>query len=147
MSASQIHKLRLRSNAFVANLDNIKTKIVEGNTYLENLNKQQLRNHKLADDSEMKHGLSKSYAAWKAENFASSYDGGLPNFFLTGNLFRNMFIKVSKSSYVINSKVDYAAGLVSYFGQGFGIAPSNHQKAQKNTTDRLRIEYKTLVLK
>ena len=138
MSASKIHILRKRSEAFVANLDATINNIVHENKDLTELNKQQLRDSKLADGTAIKQPLNTSYAAWKKANYSSSFLKGKPNFLLTGDLFSTLGIKAKGDQYVIYATVPY--------GAAFGIAPTNQPTAQKITTDLLRTEYIKKVL-
>lgn len=146
MGASDIHKLRLRMDAFVGNLDRYVEKVVNYNSDLENLNKDQLRKSTLADGNSMKRPLSPGYAAWKSKMHPSSFGSGDPNWLLSGDLFRNIGITAKGKKYKIISLVPYAAWLIKEFGEGFGIAPKNHPKAQEITTRLLRQEFITNVL-
>ena len=146
MSASQIHILRLKSNAFVANINHTIEKIVNNNEDLKLLNQKQLKSSLLADGSPMKHPLSPAYAAWKSQYYPSSFGDGNPNWFLTGSLFKQMTIKAKGEKYKVTSSAPYAANLINRFGDGFGIAPYNHPAAQNITTRLLLVEYKAKVL-
>ena len=142
-----IAELRKRSNSFVSNLDVILGRIVTDNEALEELNKQQLRASKLANDQRITPDYKPSYSNWKHEVYPGSWNGGRVNLFLTGDLYKNMEITYKGDQYEILSLLPYVAKLEDKYGSEiFGIAPSNQQKAQQITTTLLSEEFKKQVL-
>jgi len=142
-----IAELRKRSDSFVNNIDAIIERVVNFNSDLEQLNKDQLKDSRLSNDSAIIPDYSPGYAAWKSQMFRSSFGDGRVNLFLTGDLYNNMDIKVRGKQYEITSTVPYVRQLsVKYSDKIFGIAPSNQQKAYRVTNSLIAIEYKKLVL-
>lgn len=142
-----IAELRQRSNKFVKQLPKTIEKAVNYNEDLEQLNKDQLKQSKLSNDSSINPPYSAPYAHWKSKYHASSYGDGKVNLFLTGKLYNNMDIKVKGNQYEIVSLVSYAAKLIRKYSKFiFGIAPSNQDKARAITTKLLADEYRIKVL-
>ena len=141
-----IQELRKRSNDFVANLDNHIASVVNFNIELEELNRKQLRESKLATDQAITPPYKRRYAMWKQHYYPSSYTGKV-NLFLTGDFYESLEIRARAGEYSITSEVEYARDLAIKYGQITGIAPSNQAKAQEITAKLLAEKFKTLVLK
>jgi len=143
----KISELRKRSNKFVSELDSIIEKAVNYNEDLEQLNKQQLKASKLANDQSISPKYSPGYAAWKSMMYPQSFGDGKVNLFLTGDMYNNMEIKAKGREYKIISMLPYVAGLIrKYSDKIFGIAPSNQTKAKEITSNLIAMEYKKRVL-
>lgn len=142
-----IAELRIRSDAFIANLPATIERIINFNEDLEQLNKDQLKKSKLSNDSDITPDYSPGYAMWKSQFYPSSFGSGKVNLFLTGDLYKNMDIKVKGNQYQILSTVPYVPKLARKYGDMiFGIAPSNRQKAYTITNALIAKEYKERVL-
>lgn len=140
-------ELQKRSNAFVSNLDSIIADVVNFNVEIEELNRKQLRESKLADGKPISRPYSRRYAMWKQHFYPSSYTGKV-NLLLTGSLYESLEIRAKgKSEYAINTDVPYAADLYDKYGNFLGISPENQPAAQAITSKLLAEKYKTLVLK
>lgn len=147
LSVEAINQLRKRSNQFVNGLNKHIETVVNGNEEIEQLNRDQLKQSKLANDQSISPDYSSSYAAWKRQYYASSYGDGSVNLYLTGALYERMALKVSGSRYIIHSPVPYIAKLYKkYSDKIFGIAPSNQQKAQQIVALELKRLYEKEVL-
>ena len=142
-----IKELKERSNAFVANLDSIIAGIVDFNPELEELNRKQLRESKLADGSNITRPYKRRYALWKSHYYPSSYGDGKVNLYLTGDLYKSLEIKAKKDQYFVTTDRPYGADLYDKFGNFLGIAPENQPTAQQITGEKLAAKYKELVLK
>jgi hypothetical protein len=139
----KISELRKRSNDFVNNLDNIIESTLSNNEELEQLNKDQLqegvdsKGARLAD-------YSLNYDYWKRKFYPASYGEGYTNLFLTGEMYKNMELKVTGKQYQIVSMVRHAAKLVDRYGADiFGIMEGT---AYPITTRLIAEQYKKLVL-
>lgn len=141
-----ISELRKRSNQFVAQLDSHIAEIVNFNEDLEELNREQLRQSKLADDKPITPGYRRGYAIWKQYYYPSSYGDGKVNLFLTGRLYKSLELKVRGKDYSITTDVPYALELADKYGDFTGIAPSNHEKAQAIVAPLLANKYNKTVL-
>jgi len=142
-----IRELRERSNAFVSNLDSHIASIVNFNVDLEELNRKQLRESKLADGKPITRPYSRRYAMWKQFYYPQSFTGKV-NLFLTGTLYESLEIRAKgKNEYSINTDVPYAGDLYDKYGNFLGIAPENYPEAQEITSNLLAEKYKQLVFK
>ena len=141
-----IQELRKRSNEFVANLNGHIAEVVNGNDELEQLNRDQLRDNRLADGRNISRPYSPMYADWKRTFYPQSYGDGRVNLFLTGELYRTLNIQARGSEYLVLTPVPYALSLMAKYGDFAGIAPDNQGKAQTITTRLLREKYQTMVL-
>ena len=140
-------ELKSRSNAFVANLDSIIESVVNYNVELEELNRKQLRESKLADGKNISRPYSRRYAMWKQQYYPQSYTGKV-NLFLTGDLYQSLEIRAKgRSEYAIQTDIPYAADLYDKYGNFLGIAPENQPEAQAITSRLLAEKFKSLVLK
>ncbi len=141
-----IRQLRERSNKFVAELDSTIAEIVNYNEDLEELNRKQLRQSKLADDKAITPFYSPLYAEYKRTFYPSSYADGKVNLFLTGDFYKSLEIKAKGKEYAITSDDSKALKLARKYGQITGIAPSNQPEAQKIVGEKLAEKYKQIVL-
>lgn len=140
-------ELKQRSNAFVAALDSHIADVVNFNVELEELNRKQLRESKLADGNPISRPYSRRYAMWKQKYYPSSYTGKV-NLLLTGDLYSSLEIRAKgKSEYAINTDIPYAADLYDKYGNFLGISPENQPEAQAITGKLLAEKFKSLVLK
>jgi hypothetical protein len=140
-------ELQKRSNAFVAQLDSIIADVVNFNVELEELNRKQLRESKLADGKSISRPYSRRYAMWKQHFYPQSYTGKV-NLLLTGSLYESLEIRAKgKSEYAINTDIPYAADLYDKYGNFLGISPENQPKAQEITAKLLADKFNKLVLK
>jgi hypothetical protein len=139
-------QLKERSNKFVAQLDTHIAEIVNFNEDLEELNRKQLRESKLADGNNISRPYSRRYAIWKQHFYPQSYTGKV-NLLLTGTLYQSLEIKArGRNEYFINTDVSYGADLFDKYGNYLGIAPENQPKAQEITGKLLAEKYNKLVL-
>jgi len=142
-----IQELKERSNAFVANLDNHIASVINFNVELEELNRSQLRESKLADGKTISRPYSRRYAMWKQHYYPQAYTGKV-NLFLTGTLYESLEIRAKgRSEYAIQTDVPYAADLYDKYGNFLGISPENQEKAKEITANLLAEKYKQLVFK
>jgi hypothetical protein len=141
-----ISELRKRSNQFVAQLDSHIAEIVNFNEKLEELNREQLRQSKLANDQPITPGYRRGYALWKQYFYPSSYGDGKVNLFLTGRLYKSLEIRAKGKEYSISTDIPYAVELFDKYGDFLGIAPSSLEKAQSIVVPELQDKYKKLVL-
>jgi len=118
-----IQQLRKRSNEFVANLNNHIADVVNFNEDLEQLNRDQLKDNRLADDKPITPDYSPLYADYKRTFYPSSYGDGRVNLFLTGELHRRLEIRTRGQEYLITTDVPYALKLARKYGNYTGIAP------------------------
>lgn len=141
-----IPELRKRSNEFVANLDAHIASVVNFNEDLEELNREQLRDSRLADDKPISPDYSPLYAEYKRTFYPASYADGRVNLLLTGELQKRLEIRARGQEYLITTDVPYALKLARKYGNYTGISPSNQEKAKKITGERLGELYQKLVL-
>jgi hypothetical protein len=142
-----IQELKQRSNAFVAQLDSHIASVVNFNVELEELNRSQLRESKLADGKTISRPYSRRYAMWKQQYYPQAYTGKV-NLFLTGTLYESLEIRAKgRSEYAIQTDVPYAADLYDKYGNFLGISPENQEKAKEITANLLAEKYKTIVFK
>ena len=142
----KISQLRKRSNQFVKSLPKVISEVVDNNEQLLNLNREQLKGSKLATDQKIRPPYTNPYRDWKSKNFPQSYGNGDVNLFLKGNLYREMFVKSTGLEYDMGSKVEYSKYHEQRYGKVYGIAPSNHRKAQSITSKLIADEYRRKVL-
>lgn len=146
--ASKIHELRLRSNAYVRNLQANITNVLESNPVNEQLiilNQEQFLKSRnvlgqpLVNKSTGKTTLTPAYARRTGKT--------KPNLFEKGIFQDSMFMFVPNDrEYLIGAKErQYLNG--NYGGSIFGIAPSNQPKAKRITTKGIGQDYKQKVLK
>jgi len=145
MSASQIHNLRLRSNAFVANLDDHVADVIEHNEQLLQLNKGQLKASKTAKGGDLVNSLTGS--PFYSPAYAKKKGYKNPDLFVTGQFYRDMDIQMNTTkNWFITSFAQVTKHLLTMYGSDiFGI--NDKKKAQNITVPELRNKYKTLVLK
>lgn len=142
-----ISELRKRSNDFVSNLDSHIRRVVNyANDDLVELNREQLRDSKLATGKTISRGYAPSYAKYKKTFWPESWAGGKVNLRLTGNLYDSLAVQVKGSELQITTDVSYARQLAEKFGDFAGIAPENYPKAQAIVVPLLRDEFKKRVL-
>lgn len=138
----KVHELRIRSNRFIMDLDNVIKSIVTDNEQLLNLNREQLKDeHKNKLDEFIQPPYSRNYAIWKG--FST------PNLYVTGNMFSKMKLRTTRNGYIITSLVEYTQKLTDEYGYGldvFGIALSKQNEAYQITTPLLTDEYRKKVL-
>lgn len=142
-----IQELTKRSNNFVAQLDSHIASVVNFNVELEELNRKQLRESKLADGKTISRPYSRRYAMWKQHFYPQSFTGKV-NLLLTGSLYESLEIRAKgKSEYAIQTDIPYAADLYDKYGNFLGISPENQEKAKEITANLLAEKYKQLVFK
>lgn len=141
-----IKQLRERSNSFVANFDLHVAEVVNFNEDLEQLNRDQLKDNRLADDKPITPPYNPLYADYKRTFYPASYGDGRVNLFLTGELYRRLEIRTRGNEYLITTDVPYALKLARKYGDYTGIAPSNQGKAQRIISALLGEKYEKLVL-
>ena len=137
-----VHELRIRSNNFVAALDNTIIMIVnEHQEELVNLNREQLKDeHKTALDQPITPPYSTTTKSYKG--FST------PDLFDTGTMQASMKIRVNKGFYSIMAFTDYVPKLLAQYGKNiFGIAPSKQDKAKAVTTKALQESYRKNVVR
>jgi len=144
MSADKIHQLRLRSDKFVANLDNHVADVVEHNERLLQLNKAQLKASKTAKGGDLVNSLTGSPFYSPAYGRKKGYTK--PDLFVTGQFYRDMDILMSSASewFITSfSRVTvYLRGM--YTDNIFGI--QDKKKAQNIGVGELADKYKRMVL-
>jgi hypothetical protein len=128
-------------------LDTIIAGIVNYNEELEELNRKQLRESRLADDRPISPDYSPHYAHFKRTFYPQSYADGKVNLYLFGDLYRSLEIKARGQEYLITTDVPYSLKLAKKYGQYTGIAPSNQPEAQRITGKKLADKYNEMVLK
>jgi len=89
-AALTIHELRVRSNEFVANLDQHIAAVVNFNEDLEELSRKQLKDNRRADDTAISPDYSPLYADWKRTFHPQSYGDGRVNLFLSGDFYKSL---------------------------------------------------------
>ena len=144
MSVNKIHQLRLRSDKFVANLDDHIASSIEHNEKLLQLNKGQLKASKTAKGGDLVNFntgspfYSPAYAKFKGYN--------KPDLFLTGTFYREMDILMSNTKdWFITSFAQVTGNLRTMYGNEiFGI--QDKKKAQKIGVGELAEKYKRMVL-
>lgn len=118
----QLHELRLKSDAFIANMNvNIALSIEQNEKALVELNKTQMLDSKDAGNKPLIHAstgsqyLSPAYAKRKRKS--------KPNLFDTGNFQKQMFMSVDENaqSWFIDSFDNKTKHLVTNYGEIFGI--------------------------
>jgi hypothetical protein len=128
-------------------LDNHIASIVNFNAELEELNRSQLRESKLADGKTISRPYSRRYAMWKQQYYPQSFTGKV-NLYLTGSLYESLEIRAKgRSEYAMQTDVPYADDLYDKYGNFLGISPENQEKAQEITGKLLAEKYKQLVFK
>lgn len=140
-------ELKERSNAFIAAIDNHVESIVNYNERIEELNRKQLRESKLANGNPITPPYRRRYAMWKSHYFPGSYGDGKVNLFLTGRLYGSLELTARGDEYQVNTDVPYAAGLYDKYSNYLGIAPENQPEAQRIVGELLVEKYTQSVLR
>ena len=137
----KVHKLRLRSDLFIKNLDNIKKEAVHLSPNLVDLNKSQLKDeHENALDQPITPAYSASYAVQKG--FST------PDLYYSGHLFSTMRLFASQKTFKIMGFTDYVKKLTVKYGDNFfGIAKSKTDEAKAITTKAIATRYRKEVFK
>ena len=134
----KLRELTIKVSQFVDNLSAILDYAVQSSdNELVFLNKQQMLQSKLSDDTSILPEYSASYAAFKG--FSK------PDLKLTGDFQSEMFLIADNGQFQIAS-TDYKTPLLvnKYSENIFGIAPSNTEKAKAITTQKIAIEFKKI---
>lgn len=145
MGLEQIRLLKERSNAFVQNIDkHIKTVIDANEKRLLILNQNQLKKHTDKKSSPLINKRTGSELLSPA--YAKRTGKKRPDFKLTGNLFRNMYLIIqTPDEYKISSQTAYTEHLVNNYGDdAFGVG--DKKKAYSITVPALRRLYERTVL-
>ena len=145
-AALTIHELRVRSNEFVANLDQHIAAVVNFNEDLEELNRKQLKDNRRADDTAISPDYSPLYADWKRTFHPQSYGDGRVNLFLSGDFYKSLEIRARGDEYLITSDISYALKLARKYGNITGISPKSQPAAQKIVVPLLREKFRQTVL-
>ena len=135
----KVHDLRVRSNRFVMDMENVIKSIITDNQALLDLNRSQLKDeHKTKLDQPITPPYSRTYAEWKGFK--------TPDLYVTGAMFNTMKLRKSREGYVITSLVEYTKKLTEQYGMDiFGIAISKQTEAHSITTPLIAEQYKTKV--
>jgi len=145
---SRLHEIRLRSDAFIANMNvNIAKSIEAVEKDLVGLNKSQMLSSKDANDKPLIHSGTRSPNLSIA--YARRTGKSKPNLLLSGDFQREMFLDVNENNltYFIDS-LDWKNGiLTTTYGNIFGISESNQSKAKKSTSKSFKRLYRSQVLR
>jgi hypothetical protein len=123
----QLHELRLRSNAFVAKMDqHIEDAILSTDYLLLDLNREQMKERQVTSEDTP---IMPEYSPhWKQIKGLKN-----PNLYATGQFQKKLKMDVSDSKYLIKSQDWKNEKLTNKYKGIFGIAPSNQPKAKQIT--------------
>lgn len=136
----KLHELRLKSDAFIANInDRIDESIMFVESDVIDLNREQMKEEQI--DSQGQN--LPEYSSFSKSRKGLTYF----NLFETGSFQKLMFMTVKNPIYKISSQ-DWKLGrLLQRVGERmFGIAPKNQTKAKKITFEAFKRKYKSQVL-
>lgn len=143
MSVKQISQLRKRSNQFVSDLDLYQAEAIEmSDKEIVRLNQKQLKSSKLSTGQPIKPKYSKAYS--KKKGYSS------PDLFLTGELYKEMFVDVQENSgeYFVVSDAPHTKYPVAKYGKEvFGLTKESSNIVSPIAVTNLSKMYEKLVLK
>jgi hypothetical protein len=137
----KIHELRVRSNKYVASInDNITQSVMQVDYLILDLNREQMRKRQVDAFDNPLPPYSKYWAQKKRLKYF--------NLFSTDSFQQKMNFIASYPKYLISSADWKLRILLRKVGQRmFGIAPSNQSKAKNITTTAIGRHYKSRVFK
>lgn len=137
----QIHQLRKRSDAFVANLPiYVAESIEQSEKQLIGLNQKQLRSSKDLADKALKPNYSTAYARKKGYKNPDGY--------LSGRMYSEMFVDANENdnTFSMGSFAPYTKYFSGRYGDVFGIGDMSLIKAQQIVMNKFRLFYINKVL-
>lgn len=137
----KLHDLRLRSDAFIANInDRIEESILFAEAGILDLNREQMKERQVDSNDE---NLPEYSSKWKSIKGLTYF-----NLFDTGDFQNKLKLSVKYPVYAISSS-DWKLGkLLKRVGERmFGIAPSNQSEAKQITLQAFSRKYQSEVLK
>ena len=142
----QLHELRLRSNAFVANMDkHIEDSIVDSADELIKLNRKQMMSSVNAEDKPLIH--LKTGSPYLSKSYARKTGKLKPNLYESGGFQKEMFLEPRFPEYFIRSFNQVGKYLVDMYDNFFGVSPENQPEAKKITFANFYERYKKNVLR
>lgn len=128
----QLHELRLRSNAFVAKIDQyIEDSIVDSADELIKLNRKQMMSSTNADDKPLIH--LKTGSSNLSNGYAKKNGKTKPNLYNSGGFQKEMFLEPRFPQYFIRSFNEVGKHLVKMYDNIFGVSPENQDEAKQIT--------------
>jgi hypothetical protein len=134
----QLHELRLRSNAFIANMDqHIEYSIADSADELIKLNRKQMMSSVNAEDKPLIH--LKTGSPYLSKSYARKTGKTKPNLYNSGSFQKEMFLEPRFPEYFIRS--------FDMYDNFFGVSPENQPEAKKITFANFYERYKKNVLR
>lgn len=145
----RIHEIRLKSNAFCANINvNIAQSIESVSNELTGINKKQMLNHTDSEDKPLIHARTGSANLSKA--YAQRQRKSKPDLFVDGTFQGQMFLSVDENrlSWFISSFWEKTKFLVGNYGAKiFGISEKSNDRAKYHTSLAFKKKYESEVLR